>query len=141
MQYIDVKEEFPFSVEKLFSYIEVHENLGNLFSPMSVKTIKEGKTEKYGVGSVRNLSLNGLLPFEETVTECKRNELIEYKISKGSPLKNHHGIMRFSSTPSGSKIHYTIEFDSSIPFLALIVKLGLENGIKKGLKKLKKIVK
>ena len=41
MQYIDVKEEFPFSVEKLFSYIEIHENLGNLFSPMSVKTIKK----------------------------------------------------------------------------------------------------
>ncbi len=137
MKIIDIKEEFPFSVEKLFNYLEVHENLATLFAPLNVKTIKDGNTEKYGVGSVRSLQFAIIPSFEETVTVCKKNELIEYKITKGSPLKNHYGIMKFSSTKTGSSLHYTIEFDSDIPFVASIVKIALENGILKGLNKLK----
>lgn len=137
MQYIEIKEEFPFSVDKLYAYLEVHENLGNLFSPMKVKTVLEGKSEKYGIGSVRRMQIAFEPPMEETITDCKRNERIEYKITKGSPLQNHYGVMKFAAAPNGSSLHYTIEFDSSIPFVAAIVKFGLEYGIKKGLKKLK----
>lgn len=137
MQHIDITENFPFPVEKLFSFLEKHENLETLFFPLKVKTIKDGNTEKYGVGSVRSLQLAIVPSFEETVTVCKRNELIEYKITKGSPLKNHYGVMKFSSNANGSNLHYTIEFHSDIPFVAAIVKIGLENGIRKGLKKLK----
>ena len=140
MKIIDIKEEFAFSVEKLFNYIEVHENLEALFFPLKVKTIKAGNINEFGIGSVRSLSLNGIMPFEETVTVYKKNELIEYKITKGSPLKNHYGVMKFYSTDKGSYLHYNIEFDSDIPFVAAIVKVGLENGIHKGLKKLKTII-
>ncbi|MCC6582087.1 MAG: SRPBCC family protein [Chitinophagales bacterium] len=137
MQHINITENFPFPVEKLFSYLEKHENLETLFAPLNVKTIKDGNTEKYGVDSIRSLQFAIIPSFEETVTVYKKNELIEYKITKGSPLKNHYGIMKFSSTAEGSDLHYTIEFDSDIPFVAAIVKIGLENGIIKGLKKLK----
>ena len=74
---------------------------------------------------------------KKLLLSIKKNELIEYKITKGSPLKNHYGVMKFYSTDKGSYLHYTIEFDSDIPFVAAIVKVGLENGIHKGLKKLK----
>ena len=137
MQYIDIKEEFPFPVEKLFSYLEMHENLETLFVPLKVKTVKDGNTEKFGVGSVRKLQLAFIPSFEETNTAYQKNKLIEYKITKGSPLKKHHGIMKFYSTETGSSLHYTIEFDSDIPFVAALVKSNLENGIRKGLNKLK----
>lgn len=136
MQYIEIKETFPFSVETLFAHMEVHENLSELFAPMKVKTIQTGNQNKYGVGSVRSLQIAIEPPFEETITAYQKNKLIEYKITKGSPLKNHLGIMRFSSTTNGSALHYTIEFDSTIPLLPILVKLVLESGIKKGLKKL-----
>jgi hypothetical protein len=138
MQKISITENFPFSVEKLFQYMEVHENLETLFFPIKVKTIGNGKTDKFGVGSVRRLQLVPIPPFEETITAYVKNERIEYKITKGSPLKNHLGVIQFSSTGNGSQLHYTIEFDSDIPFLANIVKFGLEKGIRDGLKKLKK---
>ena len=137
MQYIKVSEQFPFSVEKLFGYMEVHENLETLFFPLNVETIQSGSPQRYGVGSVRKLSIKSVAPFEETITAYKENELIEYKITKGSPLKNHHGVMKFSSTPNGSKLDYTIQFDSDVPFLAAGIKIGLENGVKSGLEKLK----
>lgn len=138
MQQVNIVENFPFPVENLFNYMEVHENLETLFFPLKVKTIKGGDEDKYGVGSVRSLFISIVPPFEETVIKYIKNELIEYKITKGSPLKDHHGIMKFSSTANGSQLNYTIQFDSSISFLAYLVKLGLENGIVKGLKSLKK---
>ena len=49
--------------------------------------------------------------------------------------------MKFSSNADGSSLQYTIEFDSDIPFVAAIVKIGLENGIRKGLIKLKTTLK
>lgn len=138
MQKINIVENFPFPVENLFGYLEVHENLEALFFPLKVKTIKGGDEAKYGVGSTRSLFLSIIPPFEETVTKYKKNEFIEYKITKGSPLKDHYGVMKFTSTANGYQLNYTIQFDSSIPLLASIVKFGLEKGIVKGLKSLKK---
>jgi hypothetical protein len=138
MQQINIIENFPIPVENLFSYLEVHENLEALFFPLKVKTIKGGNEDKYGVGSVRSLFISVVPPFEETVTKYIKNEIIEYKITKGGPLKDHHGVMKFSSTANGSQLNYSIQFDSSIPFLAILVKFGLEKGILKGLKGLKK---
>ncbi|QQR99010.1 MAG: SRPBCC family protein [Sphingobacteriales bacterium] len=137
MQYIEINETFPFEVEKLFQYMEVHENLSNLFTPVKAKTIQTGKTDKYGVGSVRSLQIAIEPPFEESITAYKKNELIEYKITKGSPLKDHIGKIHFSSTENGSALHYTIQFGSTIPFVDVIVKFFLEKSIRNGLKKLR----
>lgn len=137
MQTIVIKEQFPFSVEKLFNYLKKHENFEEVFGPIKVQTIQEGKTEKYGEGSIRKLWDTLVPAFEETVTEFEENKLIAYKITKGTPLKNHYGKMVFSSNENGSELYYTIEFESSIPLVALIVKKVLENSIRSGLKRLK----
>jgi hypothetical protein len=137
MQKIRIREEFPFSVEKLFNHMEVHENLADIFFPLKVETIKYGEAEPYGIGSVRKLFVNPVPPFEESVTAFERNKMIEYRITKGSPLKNHKGTMVFSGDNARSALDYSIEFDSDIPFLATTVKVGLEAGIKNGLAKLK----
>lgn len=139
MEYISITEKFNCSVEHLFAFLEKHENLELLFVPMKVNTIKKGNPSTYGLGSVRSLQLAIIPPFEETITVYKKDELIEYKITKGSPLKNHHGIMKFSGKGNESTLLYTIEFESSIPLLAPLVKMVLANGIEKGLKKLKKM--
>lgn len=137
MKKVHVTEEFSCSPEKLYEYLEVHENLSDIFFPMTVKTVQNGLETKYGVGSVRQLSIGPLLPFEETNVVCDKHLRIEYKITKGSPLKGHHGVMIFEPTSKGCRLDYTIVFDSDIPLMADIVKFGLENGIKNGLKKLK----
>ena len=42
-------------------------------------------------------------PFEETVTQFEPDELIEYRITKGTPLRDHVGVMRF--TPAAGRRH------------------------------------
>lgn len=137
MEKIIISEKFSMPVEELFAFLENHDNLGQIFAPMQVKTLHNGSPEVFGVGSVRQLSLGPVLPFEETVTAYTKNERIEYKITKGSPMKNHHGMMLFTAEGNGSSLYYTIEFDSDIPGLAFLVKQVLEAGIRKGLKALK----
>jgi uncharacterized protein YndB with AHSA1/START domain len=138
MQRIEIKEHFPLSVEQLFGHLEVHENLAAIFFPMKVSTVRYGTDQPYGVGSVRKLEVFPVPPFEETITKYAPNELIEYTITKGSPLTHHKGVMQFKEENGGASLFYSIEFDSDIPLLAMVVKIALEAGIKNGLSKLKK---
>lgn len=133
-QRIEIVQEFRLPVERLFAYLEEHENLETIFKPARITRVRSGDTERNGVGSTRSLRILLAPPFEETVTGYKANELIEYRITKGSPLKNHHGVMRFSALPAGSRLHYTIEFEGKLPLIATFVKIGLERSIRNGLK-------
>ena len=74
-------------------------------------------------------------PFEETVTEAIENELIRYRITKGSPLRDHHGEMRFTPKATGSHLRYVIEFGAVVPGLDRLVKLSLERSIRATLPK------
>lgn len=137
-QLIDITHEFNVPVEQLFNFLAEHENLTKIFALTSIKRIKNGEDQRNGVGSARAMRILGGPVFVETVTACVPNERIEYTITKGSPLKNHYGIMRFSSSAKGgSKLHYTIEFEGRLPLIGPIVKVALENGIKKGFKGLR----
>lgn len=132
-----VHESYDFNapVERLYEYLSVHENLKTLFG-IDVERISAGPSGPNGVGSVRKLSLKGLAPFEETVTEAIPNERIEYRITKGSPLRDHLGVMVFSSTGAGgSHLDYTITFDSAVPGLARGVAAGLSRSIRRGFPK------
>ena len=127
--------DYDVPVERLYEFFSEHENLGPVLG-LNVKRIKEGETEPNGVGSVRQLSARGLLPFEETVTEAIPNERIEYRVTKGTPLRDHLGVMVFSSTGEGrSHLDYTITFDAAVPGLAPTVAAGLSRGIKRGFPK------
>ena len=69
----------------------------------------------------------------ETVTEFVPNELIVYEITKGSPLKNHRGEMRFTPEAGGTHLHYEVSFSSKLPGVDIIVAQGLRRNIAKGL--------
>jgi uncharacterized protein YndB with AHSA1/START domain len=137
-QRIEVVQEFSAPVEKVFAYLGEHENLEAIFAPAKIKRISSGQGARNGVGSAREMKILIGPSFVETVTAYKENELIEYTITRGSPLKNHHGVMRFYSTANGgSRLHYTIIFEGKFPLVAALVKPALEMGIRRGLKKLR----
>jgi hypothetical protein len=136
MQKIVVEQDFNVPVERAFAFLSEHENLSNLF-PAKVTRVKDGDDgSRNGVGSVRKLRIAILPPFEETNTNVVENELVEYRISKGSPLRNHRGKMTFSSREGGgSHLRYEIEFGAVVPGLDVLVAKGLKSNITKGLTK------
>lgn len=136
MQTLHFEQDFSAPPERVFAYLAEHENLSNVFAPMRIERVCDGDSERNGVGSVRRLSLFGALPFEETITAVVPNERIEYRITKGSPLRGHFGVMKFSPTATGgTHLDYTITFDAALPGVAPLVGAILKRGVADCLRK------
>lgn len=138
-QFIQMNVEFNTPVENVFAVLSDHEAMGKVLGA-KVKRVKDGEGNVNGVGSVRRLTPAPFADFEETVTAFEPNRLVEYTITKGSPLKNHLGRMVFSESDGKTHLHYTIQFEPKlpIPLSGLLVKAILEKVILSGLHKLAK---
>lgn len=136
MERVYVEQDFSRPVEQVFAYLSEHENLEPLFGA-KIKRLRDGDDgTRNGVGSARSLKVGPLPPFTETTTEVVPNELIRYRITEGGVLRDHEGVMRFSSRPDGgSHLAYEIRFRGMLPGLGKLVKLGLDRNIRAGLKK------
>ncbi|AUM15043.1 hypothetical protein Kalk_20055 [Ketobacter alkanivorans] len=134
--------EFNAPVETVFATLSDHEAMGQVLNA-KVKRIKDGQGSVNGIGSVRRITPVPMADFEETVTAFEPNKLVEYTITKGSPLKNHLGRMVFSESNGKTQLHYTIQFEPKlpIPLSGLIVKTALEKVILGGLHKLARTYK
>ena len=136
LHHVHVTHDFSAPPERVYAYLAEHENLSALFG-IRVERVRDGETERNGVGSCRKLSFFGLLPFEETVTEVVPNERIVYRITRGSPMRGHEGVMAFSALPNGgTHLDYRIKLGSAVPGLALIISRVLTGRIAGGLRKL-----
>jgi len=136
LHHVHVERDFAQPAERIFAHLSEHENLSAIFAPMRVERVRDGATERNGVGSCRRLSLFGLLPFEETVTAVAPGERIVYRITKGGPMRDHEGTMIFSPRPGGgSHLDYRIRFGSRVPGLAALAKLAVTRSISAGLRR------
>ena len=135
MQRLIFDQGFALPPEQVFDYFAEHENLQDLLGA-EITRLKDGTDgNRNGVGSCRQLKVGPFPPFEETTTVYESPDLIEYEITKGSPLKNHHGSMRFTAEAGGTNLHYEITFGSKVPGLDILVAQGLKKNIAKGLAK------
>lgn len=135
VQRILMRQSFNAPVDQVFSILSDHEKFGEIIG-VNIKRIKAGDDGANGLGSVRKLNIGILPSFEETITQFAPNQLIEYKITKGSPIKNHVGTLRFEERNGQTTLEYTIDLESKIPGTTGVIKTALSNGITKGLKKL-----
>jgi uncharacterized protein YndB with AHSA1/START domain len=136
MQTVIVERDFALPPARVFAYLAEHENLEPLFGA-KIKRLRDGSDgTRNGVGSARQLKIGPLPAFEETVTEVVPDELIRYRITKGSPLRDHEGVMRFSPTGDGTHLRYEISFGAVVPGLDRVVATGLRRNIAKGLQRI-----
>src|SRR5688500_10950325 len=135
MQRVHVIQDFPQPVSELFAYLSEQENLEPLFGA-KIKRLSDGSDgTRNGAGASRELRVGPLPGFVETNVEVTPNELVRYRITKGGILKDHEGVMRFSSKGTGSHLDYTIDFDGKLPGIGSIVKRMLTKNISDGLRK------
>jgi uncharacterized protein YndB with AHSA1/START domain len=132
--HVIVDRDFPQPPERVFEYLSEHDNLGELFGS-KVTRLHDGRDgERNGVGSVRSLKVGPGPAFEETVTEFERPRRIVYRITKGSPLRGHVGVMSFEPDGrGGTRFHYDIRLASPVPGLAKLVHASLTRSVNKGL--------
>jgi uncharacterized protein YndB with AHSA1/START domain len=136
--HVHVEHDFAKPPERIFAHLAEHENLAELFGS-KVTRLRDGEDgERNGVGSVRQLQIGPLPPFEETVTEFVPPERIVYRITKGSPLRGHVGVMSFAPAPGGTRFVYDIRLASPVPGLALLVRAALTRSITQALAKVER---
>jgi uncharacterized protein YndB with AHSA1/START domain len=134
--WVTVEQDFSAPVDRVFEHFSEHENLEPLLGA-KIERLADGQPQRNGVGSRRRLQIGPLPPFEETVTTFVPNELIEYRITKGTPLRDHVGVMRFSPLPGGgTHLDYRIRVASGIPGVAPLVRADTSRTISAGLAKL-----
>ena len=135
---IEIEQSFNAPVETIFNILTDHESFGNVISTVIKRVVDSSEANKNGVGSVRRISAFPFPSFEETVVTFKPNQLMEYKVSKGSPIKNHKGRMEFSEESGITRLYYTIEFDPKLFFVLFgtFLKGAIDKPIRKGIKRL-----
>ena len=117
-QHINMIQYFNAPVDTIFNILTDHESFGQVINSKIKRVIDSQEANKNGVGSVRRISAFPVPAFEETVVTFEPNRLMEYVISKGSPIKNHHGRMEFSDEQVQTRLDYSIVFDPRLPFMA-----------------------
>ena len=133
MARVIVDKDFSLPPARVFAYLAEHENLEPVFGAKITRLDDGTDGTRNGVGSRRRLKLGPLPAFEETVTEIVPDQLIRYGITKGSPLKGHEGVMRFTPAGAGTHLHYESTFGAVVPGLDQLIALGLKRNIEKGL--------
>ncbi|MGD1057975.1 MAG: SRPBCC family protein [Solirubrobacteraceae bacterium] len=136
--HVRIEHHFSKPPERIFAHLAEHENLAEVFGA-KITRVRDGQDgQRNGVGSVRRLQIGPLAPFEETVTEFVPDERIVYRITKGSPLRGHLGVMTFAPAAGGTSFVYDIRLASPIPGLALIVRAALTRSITRALPKVER---
>ena len=135
--WVEVNEDVSTPREAVFEFMAEHENLGPLLGGANISRVRDGDTERNGVGSVRRVKVGPARPFEETVTKFEPHSLIEYRITKGGPLRNHIGIVALSDAAGGgTNVDYRIRVASHSPGLALRVSRKLTRDITRSIAKI-----
>ena len=137
-QHIKMTQVFNAPVEVIFNQLTDHESFGQVIHEKIKRVVDSRDENKNGIGSVRQIKPFPGLAFEETVITFEPNRLMEYVVSKGSPIKNHKGRMEFSYEQGKTRLKYTIDFEPKLPFVFFgsVLKKAIEKPIRNGLKKL-----
>ena len=137
MQRVSIDHTFTSPPSEVFAYLSEHEKLGPLFGA-KVQRLSDGDDgTRNGAGSSRKMQVGPLPPFVETVTESVPDRLIRYRITKGSPLRDHEGVMRLEPHgDGGTRLQYDITFRGALPGIGPLVARSLSRSIPKGLQKI-----
>lgn len=121
-QRIHFLQDFDTSIINVFSFFSDHNRLKEIY-PAFIKRIIDAPNPKNcnDVGSSR-IIISLPLIIQETIIKYNEPNYLEYKITLGSPLKNHVGKMNFIElSPTKTRLDYVIEFEPLIPYTGFII--------------------
>lgn len=129
------RRTIPLPLEQTFALLADHNQLSAVLG-LRCKRTRDGEGDVNGLGSVRKL---GLWPmdFDETITGFQPNTRIDYRITRGTPLRNHRGSVSFSGNNRKTLVTWNIEYEMSIPVLGAVIRQALRFGIARGLGRLR----
>lgn len=135
-----IEAEIAAPIETVFDRLADHNRMGEWLAADITRT-RESENNAEGVngtGSVRTIRMFKVLEFDETVVRSEKPHTIEYRITRGSPLRNHLGRITLKQNGAAVAVHWEIVFDMAIPFTGKLTAFLLNAAIGSGLATLKK---
>lgn len=125
MQHIHVERFIHGTPEAVFDTYTDHVGWADWGGLSDASIAKEGHPEPNGSGCVRVFGPPKFAAYEE-VLEFERPKRMTYRVLRGGiPIKNHRGEVHFEAEGTGTRIRWDVRFDSKIPGLGLVLRLGL----------------
>ena len=126
MHRVEIERVVDATPEEAFARYTDHAGWTGWAGVGQVRLVRSGKPERDGVGAVRAFAPP--LGLREEVTEFHPPTRMGYRIVAGGfPMKNHRGEVTFEPRGTGTRIAWSVVFDSRIPGLgrptALVARL------------------
>lgn len=144
MNAIKIEQNFDAPIHEVFELLSKHDTYNIAFAPIQVRRVKDATDPNRpdGLGSIRRMGFGPIKPIQEIITHMDVDQRIEYKLIKNPLIRHHLGIIQFESlSDQSTKVTYSIELESRIPFLSQMILAQLKVAIKLGFKKLAKSFK
>jgi uncharacterized protein YndB with AHSA1/START domain len=115
MRHVEVERIFPHPVERVFRRYTDHAGWTDWAGLGRVRLTREGSPDRNGVGAVRAFSASPGL--REEITLFEPPSRMEYRVTRGAPLADHHGEVLFAPEGFGTRLTWRASFRSTIPGL------------------------
>ncbi|MDN3641014.1 SRPBCC family protein [Simiduia curdlanivorans] len=135
-QHIEIELQFHCTPEALFQQLSDHVQFGKIVGANIQRIVDSKSTNRNGLGAVRRITIAPGLSFDETITRFDAPDLMEYRITRGSPVKEHWGRLAFKPHAHGCVLFYTIDFSAKLPGTGWLLKPLIEGPIRRGLTRL-----
>jgi uncharacterized protein YndB with AHSA1/START domain len=136
MKTVTVTRTLNAPIEQVFDVIADHANYKQFPGIRDSKLVREGRTEKNGVGAVREIDA-GKAWFQEEITAYERPRRLDYLIVKSRPpLKHEGGSVRLEPDgPDGArcKVTWTTTVGVNLPLIGGLLDKVLMPQLERGL--------
>jgi uncharacterized protein YndB with AHSA1/START domain len=134
-QSVHFEQFFAAPRERVFAWFSDHANFGNIFPGRTRRIVASSDAQTPdGLGSVREVRI-GAVRLEETITRYEPPSCIEYRVTRGWPVRNHLGRLRFEEVAGGTRLEYTIGFESRFPLAGGLVAASLCRSWRRGVQR------
>jgi hypothetical protein len=112
---VEVQQVVEASPEAVFERYTDHAGWSHWAGVGKVSLFREGTPDRNGVGCVR--AFESAFGLQEEVIEFDRPTHMAYRIARGGfPIRDHRGDVRFEKHPRGTRVVWSVEFRSGVPF-------------------------
>jgi uncharacterized protein YndB with AHSA1/START domain len=128
---------FDCAPQALFDRLTDHQGFGELMG-QNITRVHDGPPQTpNGLGAVRRIQVALGVSFDETVTAFEPPHRMAYRISRGSPIKDHRGELLISPTADGCRLVYRIDYAPKLPGTGTLLGWLMKRPIDGGLRRLK----
>ena len=133
MSEVRLEVELDAPVEGVFDAMADHGRYDRFRPIKESELLREGETDRNGVGAVRRLvSAGGLLRFDEEITAYERPNRLDYLIiNVNFPVEHDGGSIRFEPTATGTKVLWTSTFRITTPLIGGAMGAAFKAGLKR----------